>query len=77
MLTITIDVDETLQAQVVYCPDLDVYLRIYALQQSDIDAEVQDAQAKIDVLQNSIKSTMTLIEAKQNARTPPTQELGS
>jgi hypothetical protein len=86
MMDITITIDETQNAQTIYSPDLDAFLQIYTLQQSDLDVQTQAAtdaiavqQARIDALTPVIAVRTTAVAAGpvglalKNQKTPAQQ----
>ena len=69
MKTITLTVDETQQAQVVWSSDLAVYFRLYTIQQSDVQADINAASAQLQSAQAQLQTLSSLIA--QTQVTPP------
>lgn len=63
-MTITLTIDETLNAQTVYCKQLDAFVQIYTLAQTDVDNQVQIAQTKINDAQKIITAFANLAAQK-------------
>lgn len=64
MMTITVDLNETQQAQIVYCKEMDRHLQIYILKQSDIDTQSQTAMDKINEIMKEVDSLKAVTDAR-------------
>lgn len=63
-MDITITINENINAQTVYCKQMDAFLQIYTLAQTDIDNQVQVAQTKISDAQKIITAFANLAAVK-------------
>jgi thiamine biosynthesis lipoprotein ApbE len=73
-------VDETQSSQLVYSPELDSFLQITTIAQTEIDNQTKDwqakidaAQAEIDALSNMTQMRQKTLDAAQSAE-PPIQQ---
>ena len=79
-MQITIDVDPKANGQTIYSPDLDLYLQIYLLPQSQVDTQLQQAQQKLSEAQGEVDALTTQTSARSTllaAKALPAQPIDS
>ena len=71
MQTITLSVDPATQAQVVWSPDLNCFLRLYAIQPTDLQNDLTQAQTQLAKAQNTIAALTAQIALEPSPEEPP------
>ena len=71
MQIITLSVDPTQQAQVVWSPDLNCFLRLYAIQSTDLQNDLAQAQTQLSNAQNAITALAAQIALEPPPPAPP------
>ena len=71
MKIITLSVDPTQQAQVVWSPDLNCFLRLYAIQSTDLQNDLAQAQTQLSNAQNAITALAAQIALEPPPPAPP------
>lgn len=68
MTTITFDIDETIPTQDIYCKELNAFLHIDTINESEVKNKIQAAQAQIAQIQQTIDVLNPLLVIQQAAQ---------